>query len=597
MKFHKFLYFFFLLVFIGAAHDLSARRLSANEALKRVSSQGVMSRSANEINRARLSFTAPDESFYVFNFAKDGYVIASGDDRVYPVLAEIPFGSFDAQDLTPGAKMLLEQYQAEISSLSANTEGSRANESDDDLSALYSRWTDIQPVMTCSWNQGYPYNSECPTIGGTHCVTGCVATAMAQVIRTIRYANGSGKRTLSSNYDAPVSFDYDTEPIDFDNLLDSGSNSEATRRAVARLMLACGLSVGMNYTVSESGAQSISVSTALIDNFGYDKDHTRYLRREGYSTARWESIVYTELKLGRPVYYSGSSGFGGHAFVVDGYKAEGLWHVNWGWGGKSDGYFRLSALNPAQQGTGTSGSTSGYRYGQALVKAVPPGKDPGVTVALMSGSISMVSEGEYNVFYSSNNTFLQNITLGAVVTEEYELQPLKWLPFWKNHTITSTGSIYDKNYHYDFSQAELPPGKYRIYPAMTQENSETPIMVDAISGKQYYLNLTVDASQNYIITNSEVQGEERKAKLYVVEVLKNKLVSGSNSSITCTVVNNGDLDYNGKLYLGIAKEGEEKPIKKLAASVSNIPAGFSEVLTIATVLSDDDSQAIPPRQL
>lgn len=214
----------------------------------------------------------------------------------------------------------------------------------------------IETLCKTRWNQSYPYNSECPTDNGGQCVTGCVATAMAQVMRYYEWpAQGQGSLTYEWG-NSQISTDFSDYTFDWDNMLDDYATSyynESQRKAVADLMRACGGSVQMNYSSHASGAVSPYIAPALFQYFNYDPS-IRYEMRDYYSLAQWEEMVYNQLKDNGPTVYDGASSGGGHSFVCDGYEGDGYFHINWGWGGMSDGYFLLDILDPVNQGIGGS---------------------------------------------------------------------------------------------------------------------------------------------------------------------------------------------------------------------------------------------------
>ena len=177
-------------------------------------------------------------------------------------------------------------------------------------------------------------------------------------------------------------------------------------------MLMCGVSVSMDYCASGSGAYTGNVATALKNYFDYDAS-TRYVNRSNYRLAQWNQLVYDELSQSRVVVYSGQSSGGGHAFVIDGYDKDDYFHVNWGWGGGSNGYFLLSILDPgSSSGIGASSSTDGYSYDQGAVIGIR--KNTGVpfaeTVVLTSGS---AEAGDAEVVRSSTaEDFTANVKAG-----------------------------------------------------------------------------------------------------------------------------------------------------------------------------------------
>lgn len=220
----------------------------------------------------------------------------------------------------------------------------------------------IEKLCATEWNQSSPYNNMCPTLSGSRCPTGCVATSMSQAVKyhnwppqgvgTSSYYWQNGGQTLSYNY-ASMNFDWD-------NMLNQyGYNATSTQQnAVALLMKAMGGSVEMIYGQNSSGAYSAHISAALTSHFRYDKG-VQYLLRDYYSLIDWENIIYSSLQNYGPVIYGGVAPVGGHSFICDGYQGGGYFHINWGWGGSSDGFFLLDMLDPQNQGIG---GASGYAF-------------------------------------------------------------------------------------------------------------------------------------------------------------------------------------------------------------------------------------------
>ena len=568
-----------------------AGRLSAEEALHRVTNQsdgGVMTYAPALTGKYRLKYTAPKGEYYVFTTDADRCLILSGDDRVTPVLADIPSSDFDPESMAPGAAWLLDVYRQQIAALPAEEQSSVKSDATNDIAALYSQWTDINPLMKCAWNQHWPYNLLTPVKEGSRCVTGCVATAMAQIIRTIGYANCSGYITQGYGSER-VEYDYDNNPIDFDNLLNAynASDTEASQLAVARLMLACGLSVGMSYSPSESGAQSSGVDYALINNFGYDPTHTRYLSRSEFGTAKWETIIYTELSLGRPVYYSASSAVSaGHAFVIDGYRHEGLWHVNWGWGGVSDGYFSLALLTPTPNHYGDT--NRGYNIDQKLVKAVPPGAAPGVTMSTMFGSITMVSEGRYQAYYSGQGVAHDNVDLGVVIVAEGSDDIIEWVPFWTGQSMGASVSVRDYR-NVDLTTVSLPAGNYRVYPATIADGDDTPVICAQSEGRQYYVELRVTPSGDYEISNPDTSVTAATYDLVISELQSSVLYSGYESELRLVVVNNGGADFLGTAILELIPDNDSNAAYRKTIYGNTFSAGTNSLIDLVFYAIDNDN--------
>lgn len=271
------------------------------------------------------------DAFYIFNADNNGgFVIVSGDDRTIDILGYSDKGRLNIEKAPCNVKWLLECYQQVLDSLAqepnvkskAKTRGSSSSRAE------------IAPLITTHWGQGAPYNNLCPEFDGEKCVTGCVATAMSQIMNYHKWPQGNTNvidayTTSSLGIDMPK-----LEPTTF-------NWNDMTNDEVARLMLYCGQSVNMDYRPDASGAAR--PENAFVDVFGYSKS-TQGFGGKKFTSVHWENHIYNELTSNRPVYYTGhSSKLGGHAFVVDGYK-DGLFHINWGWNGDEDGYFLLTGL-------------------------------------------------------------------------------------------------------------------------------------------------------------------------------------------------------------------------------------------------------------
>ena len=319
-----------------------------------------------------------EPNYFVFNVGDDqGFVIAAGDDCVPAILGYADRGTFIGDSLPANVKSWLDGYSDAIGRLQAS--GERAPRRAPTHAAI--------PVMlTCQWNQGSPYNMYCPQFfdTGETCVTGCVATAMAQImyyhrVRSVRSVQANiPSYTCTTNWQnygkMTVQGIPKNSPIDWNDMTDtySSRSSDAAKRAVAKLMLYCGVSVEMDYGRSStggSGAVSQYVVSALKKYFGYDAGAS-YVYRSKYSDDAWDELIYNELANGRPVHYSGRGTSGGHAFVCDGYDGDGYYHFNWGWGGYCDGNFLLSDLTPPGFGIGSNGG--GFNDGQGAAIGVKP---------------------------------------------------------------------------------------------------------------------------------------------------------------------------------------------------------------------------------
>lgn len=310
--------------------------------------------------------------FYVFNSGTNGFVMVSGDDVVTPILGYSDEVAFDPNNIPPNAAKWFEGYKNQIrfaieNEMKATDEIATEWQNLKDANLAFSstrEGSSVDPLIQTKWDQSPYYNALCP--GGS--VTGCVATAMAQIMKYWNYpANGSGFHsynhpqygTLSANFGS-TTYQWSSMP----NIVSSSNN------AVATLMYHCGVSVDMNYSPQSSGAYGATkVAPALENFFGYPTS-VSVQNRANYNTTQWINLLKQELDAGRPMYYEGTGNGSGHAFVCDGYDNNDWFHFNWGWGGFADAFYNVNALNPTQLGTGAG--LGSYNSNQKIVAGVQP---------------------------------------------------------------------------------------------------------------------------------------------------------------------------------------------------------------------------------
>lgn len=293
--------------------------------------------SGNDLNESAVTKSVSGEPLmYIYNNAGgEGFVIVSGDDNTRPVIAFSYDGSFDVEDMPGGARYILSGWMKQIE---RSSDGPRM------ASSLYSEGSVVKSYPTASWGQSAPFNLETPVIGGSHAVTGCVATAMSIIayhhkwpekgIGTVPAYSFAGGETVPAN---TLGREYD-----YQNMLSNyaGGFTSEQGQAVAALMYDMGTAVKMQYGVSESGAFDIDVPAAMSTYFGYAKD-MRLVYRETYSDSEWTELLKTALNAG-PLYFSGTDAYGGgHAFVLDGYTDQDYFHINYGWNGQANAYYYL----------------------------------------------------------------------------------------------------------------------------------------------------------------------------------------------------------------------------------------------------------------
>ena len=317
--------------------------------------------------------------YYVFANGEDkGFTIVSGDDRMPEVVGYSAQGTYDPDHLPANYVGFMKAYQETVEALlkgDAQVSGGLAEARQ--WRAERAGTAAVAPLLGgIKWNQRAPYNNMCPLYEGTNrSVTGCVATAMAQVMMYYQYPKEletTIKAYNTQTYGIQIPEISSGATYDWDNMLPDYSKSDynsAQADAVAKLMYHCGAAVKMDYGPS-SGA---NVTPAILATyFGYDADLMQDLTRTVFTLQQWMTLIDNELKAKRPILYSGQSSDGGHEFVCDGSDGKGLYHINWGWGGYQDGYFDLTILQPQKGGAGSGSAVDGYNRNCSMIIGITP---------------------------------------------------------------------------------------------------------------------------------------------------------------------------------------------------------------------------------
>ena len=306
--------------------------------------------------------------YYIFN-ADKGYVIISGNDNTPSILGYSMEDTFNADSIPDNMQALLNLYEEQINYIGCH------NLSSTDRSSFIRE--PIAPLLTCKWAQNNPYNLKCPTYNGRHCVTGCLATALSQVMYYYKWPQETTQEIPGYNmYINGISTDIPSVPsgtkFDWDKMLPTynGINADSTSMyAVATLMAAVGTALHMGYNTGTSEAFFSYYDEIPQKYFGYHENQKLIYRSD---VENWEETIYNELVCKRPVVYGGQSVDGGHAFVVDGYDGDQLFHVDWGYGG-SQGYYLLDVMNRSDySGVDADYDGDGYSKSQcAIINLVP----------------------------------------------------------------------------------------------------------------------------------------------------------------------------------------------------------------------------------
>lgn len=498
----------------------------------------------------KLAYTASEKdsqnSYYIFNREnQNGFIIISGDDRTTPILGYADSGSFDYNTIPDNFKYWLNCYQKAIGNLSDKAFTSRTNTEE--------VLTPVEPLLgNIAYNQDTPYNNLCPVINvaGGKAVTGCAATAMAQIMKYHQYpAKGIGSHDYTtSTLKLSVSADFGNTTYDWGNMLETyrrGTYTVEQAEAIATLMFHCGVSLDMDYNTS-SGAFDFNMARAFVNYFNYDASTIKLCNRSFYTSADWKALIKQEFNERRPIIYNGQSIGGGHSFVCDGYDENGLFHINWGWNGQSNGYFDLDILDPGTQGIG--GGVAGFNYAQSIITGIKPlqgtqtvptydlkcmmmavneesitGNENAIILFIITNYGIGDFNGEIGLHLEADNDDVRDISLGDVtITSE-----------------TITGSI-------PILSRYFPNGTYKLYPSYKANDSDQwQKMEISISMPEYILVNTQDGTTTF--SDNAPQSNLEVSDFKIV----GELVTQKVGTFEFTVTNTGEKEFNQVLGIAI----------------------------------------------
>ncbi len=480
---------------------------------------------------------------YIFDIdSEGGIILVSGDDVASPILGYTFTGNYEPENLPYSFRKWIEGYKNHI--MWAIENEVEATEEVDKL------WSELlvgeyeqdnkrlNPLCTTTWNQSPYYNAQCP--GGS--VTGCVATAMAQVMKYWDHpSQGTGMHSYNHPNYGTLSANFGATTYQWSQMPNSiSSNNDA----IATLMYHCGVSVDMNYSPDVSGAwvveddSPVCSESAFKNYFGYSSSlHGE--KRDWYSTSQWLQMLYADLDAGRPLVYAGFGSGGGHAFVCDGYDAGDYFHFNWGWGGYYDGYFHIDALDPG--GTGTGGGTGGYNSGhQAIFDMVPEQTSSNYDLNLYSAitvSPSTISMG---------GSFTAQAEVGNFGTSDFTGDFAAWV-------FDNNGNAID---YVDIVSTTLSSGYYNTFSFSTSGMSAllpgnyTVSIYYRVSGGNW---IKVGDGSYYNSADLYVENDTDGISLYSPFYLSGgtTISQGESFSVTVDIVNYGSSTFYGEFNVSL----------------------------------------------
>jgi len=400
------------------------------------------------IDEIKLISNADQDLYYAINLHK-GFVLISAAKNTYPVLAYGFDGKFVQPGETSNTAAWLGQYERQIAAAIQNK-----SQASDATKATWEKYLDpdffknnptnnirtVEPMLVSKWDQGLYYNAACPAdpggVGG-HCVTGCVATALGQLVYYFRFPqSGTGYYSYDDPNYGTIAADFGAANYDYEQMMNELSDPNPE---VAELIFHLGVACDMVYGPQSSGMYNHKAAYALKSFFRYSPE-TQYIYRDS-TNMNWDSLMIAHLDLKIPMYYAGWSvpNINGHAFIVDGYQDEHFYHFNWGWGGSNDGYFYTEELSPGGNNFNLAQELIIHAFPDTLSYTYPDFCSGSKNISTMRGTFT---DGSYPVYNYQNNADCQWLIDPQNMQDSVTNITLSFQRFWLD-SLSDFINVYD----------------------------------------------------------------------------------------------------------------------------------------------------------
>ena len=541
--------------------------------------------------------------YFVFpNGEEKGFTVVSGDDRFPEIVGYSDRGTYSEDKLPEGYVDFLQQYKEMVEAVEKGDNvalktiaEARQMRTEDTKSA------EVAPLLAnIQWGQDEPFNRMCPLYNGNYrSVTGCTATAMAQVLAYWKYpevlnSDIDSYETETYNLRIPTIYADEQTNYDWDNMLDSyhdGNYTDEQADAVAKLMYHCGAAVQMDYGSVSGSYYDIS---ALANNFGYDADLMKNLYRFSFTVKEWSAIIDNELLNKRPILYSGSSSSGGHAFVCDGADGNGLYHINWGWNGYQDGYFDITILNPEKGGTGSGTAVDGYNRNCQMIIGIQPDNgvydEPIVSVpsifiyVMYKGSGTKILKGtrddvngKFKIALDDYFTNITNKDFNGFISYGIMNEDGSYTPIADgvevNFAASDDGSSGFYGYLFDDIEYAFPVGTYNIFPLFS-EDSVTWRRCPDYPNSVYRQRVVEVTDTTLQVTETPLTAEIENTE---------EAIYSYPTDFAITLTNRSQEDFNGFVCV-YASDKEDGYGDMRAAQYVSLPAYSSRVIPLTMII-------------
>ena len=409
-----------LALVLMVAMPMMAERVTP-ETARKVAATFLSNNGAKAAQLTDLSKAAGFSNLYIFN-GEQGFVVMAADDCVQPILGYSLTGRFVVENMPTNVSGWLQGYNDEIqyavdSKMKATAETAKLWRDLISGNSKAGRATAVvDNLLSTIWDQDPYYNAMCPYDSqvGELTVTGCVATAMAQIMRYWEHPiHGTGSHSYTHSKYGVQSANYGNTTYNWDNMPNS---IHSANNDIAQLMYHCGVSVDMDYNIADnggSGAATADVANALTNYFDYQQST---FRSKVFFESSWVSMLKAELDNGRPLQYSGRGSGGGHSFVCCGYDSDDNFYFNWGWSGRNDGFYALNNLVPGSGGSGGAGYSFTQSQGAIFgIQPNTPSIDPPTIATAVNGTNvtitwNEISDADSYRLYRNGNLIESSLT-------------------------------------------------------------------------------------------------------------------------------------------------------------------------------------------
>ena len=531
--------------------------------------------------------------YYLFNDARgNGFVLVAGDDAMGEVLAYSDEQPLDTLQDNPGVQYLMAAYRQYFSAIqhkeipsstpsaglgyfSAKARGKNKNSSRSVVKPVHR-------MLESLWGQQSPYNLLMPEFAQgkddlIKAPTGCVATALAQLMYYHKWPEqGNGTKSyITRTKNLTLAADFSSSHYDWKAMsprYKATDNTSASAKAVALLMRDAGYACEMDYTPRSSGALDAKAAQALEQNFGYD---AVLLRQKKMGKDDFIQTLREEISNGYPLYLAGSEQGepAGHAWVVDGYDANGLFHMNFGWNGLANGYYSLYAIAPTATGDEFGGKRYNFSYDLEAILAHPHRNNVNTLPAKFRDNRIELSGYENSFFKLKDNAphvRTKNIPLQlelgvianygedfngklgvAVYNQRQQVVQLDWIDeeFSLKHLQAITSS-----YSFSINLSSLPDGQYTMVPVVQDQHTEKENDFVKITN---FPTLDVQISNQNLTVYSQYSTEARFS-WEASPTATQELYPGTSATLHCAISNLSSKTYTGKIHLSLLNEKQQE---------------------------------------